>query len=241
MAASGLQPRRRARRRAAILGRVGTGADGDDQRGGPLLRSARRPKRPTVLLLHGSLGQCRISCISVLRGARLAGAAHRVARRLAGRGRSAWERLADHLRADGRRRRGIARPPEYRQDGRSRLERRGGHRSRPGQLTTRSGSTGSSPTRPIHSLGRVGGELPMTVRSQPRPTVGWPRTCRRPPDRNVGVWLEHDATSPPRPSYIEAELKSVAVPVLNPGRSGDEFIKPDEPRRMAELTPAPRW
>jgi pimeloyl-ACP methyl ester carboxylesterase len=39
------------------------------------------------------------------------------------------------------------------------------------------------------------------------------------------------------PNFNEAELKSVAVPVLILDGAEDEFIKPDEPRRMAELIP----
>jgi pimeloyl-ACP methyl ester carboxylesterase len=39
------------------------------------------------------------------------------------------------------------------------------------------------------------------------------------------------------PNYSEAELKNIAVPVLILDGEADEFIKPDEPRRMAELIP----
>jgi pimeloyl-ACP methyl ester carboxylesterase len=39
------------------------------------------------------------------------------------------------------------------------------------------------------------------------------------------------------PNYSEADLKTIAVPVLILDGAEDEFIKPDQPRRMAELIP----
>jgi pimeloyl-ACP methyl ester carboxylesterase len=39
------------------------------------------------------------------------------------------------------------------------------------------------------------------------------------------------------PNYSEAELQSIAVPVLILDGAEDEFIKPDQPVRMAELIP----
>ena len=46
-----------------------------------------------------------------------------------------------------------------------------------------------------------------------------------------------DALTKVAPNYSEAELESIAVPVLILDGAEDEFIKPDQPRRMAELIP----
>jgi pimeloyl-ACP methyl ester carboxylesterase len=44
-----------------------------------------------------------------------------------------------------------------------------------------------------------------------------------------------DALTKVAPNYSEAELKSITVPVLILDGAADEFIKADQPRRMAEL------
>ena len=46
-----------------------------------------------------------------------------------------------------------------------------------------------------------------------------------------------DALYKVAPNYSEAELKSIPVPVLILDGAEDEFIKPDQPRRMAALIP----
>jgi len=46
-----------------------------------------------------------------------------------------------------------------------------------------------------------------------------------------------DALTKVAPNYSEAELGSITVPLLILDGAADEFIKPDQPRRMAELIP----
>jgi pimeloyl-ACP methyl ester carboxylesterase len=46
-----------------------------------------------------------------------------------------------------------------------------------------------------------------------------------------------DALYKVAPNYSEVELKSIPVPVLILDGAEDEFVKPEQPRRMAELIP----